>query len=142
MDFAAPHGTPVYAVKDGVIAKAYFNGTFGRYILLNHGGQIATAYAHLSRFASGIGSGRRVKRGDLIGYVGDSGRTRGYHLHFEVIQRKRRVNPMAFFEKSSQLSSRSFLAAPLKKKFFQHVRYISVLHKKASQDSLGKQSTL
>ena len=82
-DIGAPLGTKVYAAADGVIERVDYNGwyyQYGRYILLNHGNNITTMYAHLSR--SAVSSGQVVKRGQLIGYVGNTGFSTGSHLHF------------------------------------------------------------
>jgi len=93
IDFAAPPGTPVYAAGDGVIEKAGWSGGYGKYIRIRHGGGYKTAYAHLRRFASGVAEGTRVKQRQVIGYIGATGRATGPHLHYEVIQNNRQVNP-------------------------------------------------
>jgi murein DD-endopeptidase MepM/ murein hydrolase activator NlpD len=93
IDFAAPAGTPVYAAGDGVIEKAGWAGTYGKYIRIRHGGGYKTAYAHLRRIASGIAEGVRVKQRQVIGYIGATGRATGPHLHYEVIQNNKQVNP-------------------------------------------------
>lgn len=86
IDFAAPHGTPVYAVDDGcvVLAATGWNGGYGKTIILNIGGGYSIRYAHLSGFAKGLSSGDCYEAGDLIGYNGNTGRSTGPHLHFEV----------------------------------------------------------
>jgi murein DD-endopeptidase MepM/ murein hydrolase activator NlpD len=94
VDFAAPPGTPIFAAGNGTIVAAGRNGGYGRYIRIRHNGQYATAYAHLRGFARGIQRGKRVKQGDVIGYVGTSGVSTGPHLHYEVFERGRRVNPL------------------------------------------------
>ena len=83
VDYAAPTGTPVRATGDGVIAFAGKNGGFGRTIKLKHGGTYSTVYAHLRRIAKNIRSGGKVKQGQIIGYVGQSGLATGPHLHYE-----------------------------------------------------------
>jgi len=93
-DFGAPTGTPIFAAGSGIVEDARFNGSYGRYIRLRHNGRIETAYAHLSRFAKGTYPGARVNQGDVIGFVGTSGRSTGAHLHYEVIVDRRQVNPM------------------------------------------------
>lgn len=93
IDFAAPPGTPVYAAGDGLIEKAGWAGSYGKYIRIRHGGSFKTAYAHLRRFASGIKAGTRVKQRQVIGYIGATGRTTGPHLHYEVINNGKQVNP-------------------------------------------------
>ncbi|MEM6681895.1 MAG: peptidoglycan DD-metalloendopeptidase family protein, partial [Pseudomonadota bacterium] len=94
VDFGAPTGTPIYAAGDGVIARASPYGSYGNYIRIKHPRGFQTAYAHLSRFARGLRTGRRVSQGDVIGYVGATGRVTGPHLHYEVYRGKKRVNPM------------------------------------------------
>jgi len=92
-DFAAPRGTPIYAAGDGVIERAGRHGAYGKYIRIRHNGTYKTAYAHMARFAKGMKQGRRVKQGQVIGYVGSTGRSTGPHLHYEVIKNNKQVNP-------------------------------------------------
>ncbi len=94
VDFAAPTGTPIFAAGDGVIEKRGRNGGYGNYIRLRHNGTYSTAYAHLSRFAKSVYVGKRVRQGDVIGYVGSTGRSTGPHLHYEILKNGRQVNPM------------------------------------------------
>ena len=94
IDFAAPSGTPVFAAGDGIIEKAGWNGSYGKYIRIRHTGTYKTAYAHLSGFHKSIRSGKRVSQGKIIGYVGTTGRSTGPHLHYEVIKNNVQVNPM------------------------------------------------
>ena len=94
LDFAAPTGTPVFAAGDGIIEKAGWNGSYGRYIRIRHTGTYKTAYAHLSRIHKKIKIGSRVSQGKTIGYVGSSGRSTGAHLHYEVLRNNKQVNPM------------------------------------------------
>ena len=94
VDFGARPGTPIYAAGNGTIVKIGWFGTYGRYIRIRHGSVYQTAYAHMSRFQRGLRVGSRVKQGDTIGYVGNSGRSTGPHLHYEVIRNGRQVNPM------------------------------------------------
>ena len=93
VDYAAPSGTPIYAGGDGVIQVAKYNGSYGYYIKIRHNSEFSTAYGHMSRFAKGIRPGVRVTQGQVIAYVGSTGRSTGPHLHYEVIQNGRRVNP-------------------------------------------------
>ena len=94
LDFAAPSGTPIFAAGDGVIEKAGWNGSYGKYIRIRHTGTYKTAYAHLSGFHKNISIGKRVLQGKIIGYVGTTGRSTGPHLHYEVIKNNIQVNPM------------------------------------------------
>lgn len=94
IDFAAKRGTPIYAAGDGVIERANFYGAYGRYIRIRHNSQYKTAYAHLSKFARYIKRNIKVKQGQVIGYVGTSGRSTGPHLHYEVIFNEKKINPL------------------------------------------------
>ncbi len=94
VDLAASTGTPVYATADGVVARANRFGSYGNYIQIEHGGELQTRFAHLSGFA--VKSGDRVKKGDLIGYVGSTGRSTGPHLHYEVRLSGEAVNPIPY----------------------------------------------
>ena len=91
-DFAAPRGTPIMASGSGVIEKASWNGAYGKYVRIRHNSTYKTAYAHLSRFGKNIKSGSRVQQGQVIGYVGSTGRSTGPHLHYEVLVNNKRVN--------------------------------------------------
>lgn len=93
VDFAAPTGTPVYAAGDGVVERASRWSSYGHYIRLRHMNGIQTAYAHLHGYAKGLYVGKRVQQGDVIGYVGSTGRSTGPHLHYEVIKNGQQVNP-------------------------------------------------
>jgi len=94
VDFAAPPGTPVYAAGDGVVAQAGRNGGYGNYIRLRHNAEYSTAYAHLQGFAEGVRANERVKQGEVIGYVGSTGRSTGPHLHYEVLENGSQINPL------------------------------------------------
>ncbi|MBC6406505.1 MAG: M23 family metallopeptidase [Rhodospirillales bacterium] len=95
IDFAAARGTPIYAAGDGTVEVAKWNGGYGRYIRIKHGKGYATAYAHMTRFAKDMRRGKRVKQGQVIGYVGTTGRSTGPHLHYEVLKDGRQVNPLS-----------------------------------------------
>ena len=94
VDFAAPKGTPIIAAGSGVVREAGWKGSFGRYIRIKHNATYDTAYAHMSRIAPHITAGIRVKQGEIIGYVGSTGRSTGAHLHYEILVNNRQVNPM------------------------------------------------
>ena len=94
LDFAVPSGTPVLAAGHGHIEYAGWNGNYGRYIRIRHNATYKTAYAHLSRMARGIRNGRLVQQGEVIGYVGSTGRSTGPHLHYEILVNNRRLNPL------------------------------------------------
>ncbi len=91
-DFAAPMGTPIMASGDGVIKKAGWCGGGGNCIVIKHNSTYQTIYAHMSKFASGIRSGVRVKQGQTIGFVGSTGKSTGPHLHYEVVINGKKVN--------------------------------------------------
>ena len=93
-DFAAPRGTPIYAAGNGVIEIAGWVRGFGNYIRIKHANSYETAYGHMNGFAKGIKRGVRVHQGEVIGYVGTTGRSTGPHLHYEVHYRGKAVNPL------------------------------------------------
>lgn len=95
IDFAAPTGTPIYAAGAGVVDEAGPKGSYGNYIRIRHNNQISTAYAHMSRFGTGMRRGTRVSQGDVIGYVGTTGRSTGPHLHYEMLKGGKQVNPLS-----------------------------------------------
>ena len=97
LDFTAPTGTPIYATGDGVIKKAIFSKSYGYVIYLDHGFGYKTRYAHLLKF--NITKGQHVKRGDVIGYVGNTGLSEAPHLHYEVLYKNKQVNPIDFFHR-------------------------------------------
>lgn len=92
-DFAAPAGTPIYAAGDGTIEQLGRNGSYGNYVRIRHNSSTKTAYAHMKGFAKGIGNGSHVKQGQVIGYIGTTGRSTGPHLHYEVLVNGTQVNP-------------------------------------------------
>lgn len=93
LDFAAPRGTPIYAAGDGVVERANRYGSFGNYVRIRHANGYKTVYAHLNGFKKGLRAGKRVRQGDVIGYVGTTGRSTGPHLHYEVHLNGKAVNP-------------------------------------------------
>ncbi len=94
VDFAAPRGTPVYAAGDGRVEYAGRKGGFGNYVRIRHNSRYSTAYAHMKAIRRGVSNGTRVRQGQVIGYVGSTGRSTGSHLHYEIMKEKRRVNPL------------------------------------------------
>jgi murein DD-endopeptidase MepM/ murein hydrolase activator NlpD len=91
-DFAATKGTPVMASGDGKIIRARWCGGGGKCVKIKHNSTYLTIYAHLSKFASGIKEGTRVKQGRIIGYVGSTGMSTGPHLHYEVVENGKKIN--------------------------------------------------
>ena len=94
VDFAVPTGTPILAAGSGRIEMAGWNGSYGRYIRIRHNNTYQTAYAHMSGIAKGIYAGAQVDQGQVIGFVGSTGRSTGPHLHYEILVNRRQVNPM------------------------------------------------
>lgn len=96
MDFSAPRGTPIYAPGDGKVIRADNRSSgYGKHIRIDHGYGYKSLYAHLSRY--NVRRGQSVKRGDLIGFVGNTGRSQGPHLHYEVSKDGERINPINFY---------------------------------------------
>ncbi|HZJ36194.1 MAG TPA: M23 family metallopeptidase [Gillisia sp.] len=96
MDFSAPRGTPVYATGDGRVARADNRATgYGNHIRVNHGYGYTSLYAHLYKF--NVRPGQSVKRGDVIGFVGSTGRSQGPHLHYEIFKDGEHINPINFY---------------------------------------------
>lgn len=96
IDLAQPTGTPVFATADGVVSRAEWFSSYGLYISLEHGAAIQTRYGHLSRL--NVASGQKVTKGDIIGYVGSTGRSTGPHLHYEVRIAGNSVNPVPYLQ--------------------------------------------
>ena len=94
IDFAVPTGTPILAAGSGHIEMAGWNGSYGKYVRIRHNSTYKTAYAHLSRVASGLRRGSAIQQGEVIGYVGSTGRSTGPHLHYEIMVNNRQVNPL------------------------------------------------
>ncbi|MEY2829855.1 MAG: hypothetical protein RIQ33_1713, partial [Bacteroidota bacterium] len=115
LDFTAPTGTPIYATGDGVVSLSrYDNSGYGMHVVINHGYGYQTLYGHMSRMK--VNAGQTVKRGDVIGYVGSTGKSTGPHCHYEVIKGGNKIDPVNFFyndlspaeyEKMVQQSSKS-----------------------------------
>lgn len=111
VDFAAPRGTPVKAIADGTVRKAGWYGGNGRFVKIRHGAVYESGYAHLSRIAKGIKSGGRVKKGQVIGYVGSTGQATGPHLHFAMYRNGKYVNPLTIKLPRAKALSGNSLAA-------------------------------
>ncbi len=94
IDLAAPTGTPIYATADGIVSKAERFSSYGLYVSMEHGAGVQTRFAHMSRIA--VANGQNVKKGDIIGYVGSTGRSTGPHLHYEVRVEGKAVNPIPY----------------------------------------------
>ena len=96
MDFTAPRGTPIYAASDGIVTRADSRSSgYGKHIRIDHGFGYMTLYAHLSKY--NVRRNQKVKKGDIIGFVGNTGRSQAPHLHYEVIKDNKRLNPINFY---------------------------------------------
>jgi len=96
MDFTAPQGTPVYATGDGVVLRADGNATgYGKHVRIDHGFGYVTLYGHMTKFV--VKRKQKIKRGDLLGYVGSTGRSKAPHLHYEVRKNGQAINPINFY---------------------------------------------
>ena len=132
VDYAAPKGTPVHAVADGVVTFKGWNGGGGNTLKIKHAGNIVTGYLHLSRFAKGINQGTRVSQGQLIGYVGSTGTSTGPHLDYRVWKGGKAINPLTVPQEPSE---------PIKnenKEAFEFVRdrIIAELEGRATEDMI------
>ena len=117
LDISTPSGRPVVATGDGIVSYASRRGSYGNVVVIDHKFGLMTRYAHLSGF--GTRAGRRVKRGDVIGYVGNTGRSRAPHLHYEVWVNNRTVHPLNYvleyyrsFDARNRPVSKSAATAP------------------------------
>ena len=96
MDFTAPQGTAVFASGDGVVVRADQGASgYGKHIRIDHGFGYTSLYAHLSKY--NVRKRQKVKRGDLIGFVGNTGRSKAAHLHYEIIKNGQKINPINFY---------------------------------------------
>lgn len=122
VDFAAPIGTPIFAAGDGTIVEMGRKGAYGNYIKLRHGSGYHTAYAHCSKFKKALRTGQKVRQGDVIAYVGATGRATGPHLHFEVLKNNQHINPV-----KAKFASNEKINVNESKEF---KRYVSKLNRK------------
>ncbi|MDH5366366.1 MAG: M23 family metallopeptidase [Cyclobacteriaceae bacterium] len=97
LDFTSPKGTPVYATGDAIVQRANYSKSYGFVVYLDHGYDYKTRYAHLFKF--NVKKGQQVKRGDIIGYVGNTGVTEAPHLHYEILYKNNQINPIDFFHR-------------------------------------------
>jgi murein DD-endopeptidase MepM/ murein hydrolase activator NlpD len=104
-DYAAPRGTPIRATSDGQVTRASRNGSFGNLVIVKHAGGFETKYAHLSKYANGVKKGKRVRQGDIIGYVGTTGSATGPHLHYEFLMGGVHQNPRTIIDKLPKAKS-------------------------------------
>ena len=126
LDFAASSGTPIKAAGDGVVEFSAYNGAYGNLVRLRHASSYQTKYAHMSRFARGVRSGVRVKQGQIIGYVGSTGRSTGPHLHYEVLHHGRNLNPSSIKSTPGRILQGSELARFMEAKARLDVQFASL----------------
>lgn len=111
LDFAAPKGTPIFAAGDGVVEYSGVFSSYGNYLKIKHNGTWSSAYGHISRFAPNMGKGRKVRQGQIVAYVGATGRATGPHLHYELIKNGKQVNPSGVqFAGGNKLEGQSLAA--------------------------------
>jgi murein DD-endopeptidase MepM/ murein hydrolase activator NlpD len=108
VDLAGPVGTPILATADGTVARADWFSSYGLYVQLEHGGNLQTRYGHMSRL--NVAAGQHVRKGEVIGYVGSTGRSTGPHLHYEVRINGQAVNPVPYMQAGD--FQQAFAAAP------------------------------
>lgn len=112
IDFRGKKGEPIHATADGVVKKAFRNGGYGNYVLIDHGNGYTTSFSHMQKYI--VRKGDKVQRGQVIGLVGNSGRSTGSHLHYEIALDKKTINPYNFL-KVSKLTNRPILRRRFKK---------------------------
>ena len=132
VDYAAPKNTVIYAAGDGVVQAAKWNGGYGKYVRIRHNSEYSTAYGHLNSFAKGIAPGVRVKQGQVIGYVGTTGTSTGYHLHYEIIRNGKRINPLTVKASAGENLKGKDMA-----KFNQTVEKLKETHKKLFSEKVA-----
>lgn len=122
IDFAAPIGTPIFAAGNGTVSYKGSYKTYGNYLKIRHNSTFTTAYAHLNKFHKFIKLGRRVKQGQIIGYVGTTGRSTGPHLHYEILKNGRKTNPLKI-----RMPSGISLQEPVLKTYLAHIENIKAI---------------
>ena len=137
-DFAAPRGTPIYAAGSGTVETAGRNGGYGLYVRIRHNGTYKTAYAHMSGIARGVRKGTRVQQGQVIGYVGTTGRSTGNHLHYEVIRNGRFINSRSMHLPSGKKLDGEELEAFIVAKQTADIQYAMLIRKDFEFASTGE----
>ena len=110
VDYGSPHGSPIYATADGKVIYSGSKNAYGNTVILKHGHQFSTLYAHMSRISDKSQTGARVKQGDVIGYVGNTGRVTGTHLHYEFRVNGEQIDPLKVELPAAQPIDRKYLA--------------------------------
>jgi murein DD-endopeptidase MepM/ murein hydrolase activator NlpD len=111
VDWAAPHGTPIYAAGNGEVEKVGWEGGYGKYIRIKHTNGYETAYGHMTAYARGIEAGAKIRQGQVIGFVGSTGLSTGAHLHYEIMVNGRFVDPMRIRLPRGRVLEHQLLAA-------------------------------
>ncbi|GAB2900801.1 M23 family metallopeptidase [Microbulbifer echini] len=120
LDFGAPLGTPILAAGDGIVERASYFGSFGNYIRIGHRSGIQTVYAHLKGYAKGIKSGVTVEQGQVIGFLGATGRVQGRHLHYEVHKNGKAIDPLGL-----DLPASNNLTGKALEVFYKHIDHVN-----------------
>jgi murein DD-endopeptidase MepM/ murein hydrolase activator NlpD len=94
VDWSAPYGTPIFSSGNGMVDKVGWEGGYGKYVRVKHNNGYETAYGHMSAYARGIEPGKRLRQGQVIGFVGSTGLSTGAHVHYEIVVNGRFVDPM------------------------------------------------
>ena len=128
VDYAAPKGSHIYASGNGTVEMARYVNGYGNFVKIRHNSEYETAYGHMQGFAKGIRPGVRVRKGQVIGYVGSTGRSTGPHLHFEIIRKGQRINPL-----KAQVATGSDLTGRQLSEFKQEMRRID-----AAKETIAK----
>lgn len=137
VDYAAPRGTQIYASGNGVVEMARYVNGYGNFVRIRHNSEYETAYGHMQGFARGIRQGIRVRKGQLIGYVGSTGRSTGPHLHFEIIRKGQRINPL-----KAQVATGNDLTGRQLAEFKQEMRRIDASVEKIARVKKDKKQEL
>jgi len=116
VDYGSPHGSPIYATADGTVTYSGSKGAYGNTVVLQHGQRFSTLYAHMSKISSKSKKGKRIRQGDVIGYVGKTGRVTGTHLHYEFRVNNEQIDP---------LKVKLPAAEPLAKKYLAELKVVS-----------------
>ena len=139
IDYAAPSGTPVSTIGDGMVVYAGWKDGFGRFVKIRHSGSYYTTYGHLSRYGRGIKEGKKVKQGQVIGYVGTSGLSTGPHLDFRIIRNGRFVNFLKIKLPSAKSLDPKYMASfnEIKDQYLSRLNQLDFQGNLAVTDSLG-----
>ena len=135
VDYAAPKGTPVMSIGDGVVTSRKYEGAGGNTVRIRHNSVYSTAYLHLSKFASNLKVGQRVRQGEVIGYVGSTGTSTGPHLDFRVWKNGTPINPLKMESPPAEPVKKENMAAFLQRKATME-SYLDTLRAQSCVDAL------